>query len=199
MVRCLAAFFDFCYLVRRNAICVDTLDKVAEALDHFHHYHQIFTQTGVQVNTISLPWQHSLKHYIRSIELFSSPNSLCSSITESKHIKAVKQPWRRSGRYRALHQMLLTNVRLDKLGAARSYFAEKGMMQGTALTYTAMMLRGEEPHPQVIIEEQDRDDHGAVTGPKVLSSVELATELIFHINCRARLPQISERHCSPHR
>lgn len=174
MVRCLAAFLDFCYLVRRNAICIDTLDKAIEALDRFHHYRQIFVRTGVQIDTISLPRQHSLKHYIWSIILFGSPNGLCSSITESKHIKAVKKPWRRSSHYRALHQMLLTNVRLDKLAAARSNFTAKGMMQGTALSYTAMLLRGERPHPLAVVKEEDRDDHGAIIGPKMLSSIELA-------------------------
>lgn len=61
---------------------------------------------------ISLWRQHSLKHHcIPSIILFSSPNELCSSMTESKHIKvvkAVKAPWRRSSRYKALLQVLTT-------------------------------------------------------------------------------------------
>src|SRR5882762_9768488 len=103
MVRCLATFLDFCYLVRWNSICVDTLAKATEALDRFHEYRQIFIDTGVEVDIISLPRQHSLKHYIYSIKLLGSPNGLCSSITESKHIKAVKRPWCRSSRYCALH------------------------------------------------------------------------------------------------
>ncbi|KAG2123899.1 hypothetical protein BD769DRAFT_1359170, partial [Suillus cothurnatus] len=49
--------------------------------------------------------------------LFSTPNSLCSSITESKHIKAVKEPWHRSSHFNALGQMLQTNQWLDKLAA----------------------------------------------------------------------------------
>ena len=174
MVRCLAAFLDFCYLVRRNSICVDTLAKATEALDRFHEYRQIFIDTGVEADIISLPRQHSLKHYLYSVELFGSPNGLCSSITESKHIKAVKRPWRRSSRYHALHQMLLINERSDKLTAARSRFAERGMMQGTTLSYTAMLLRGEEPQPFAITVDPGRDDHGAVSGPKVMSSVSLA-------------------------
>lgn len=179
MVRCLAAFLDFCYIVRRNAICVDTLAKASEALDRFHYYRKIFIDTGVVIDTISLPRQHSLKHYIRSIELFGSPNGLCSSITESKHIKAVKKPWRRSSRYRALYQMLVTIVRLDKLAAARLIFRDRGMMQGTTVTYTAMILRGEIPLSRSSIIPEDlhnaKDDHGAVNGPKILSSIELAT------------------------
>lgn len=175
MVRCLAAFLDFCYLVRRNSICADTLDLIQEALDRFHRYREIFVETGVKVNNISLPRQHSLVHYIPSIILFGSPNGLCSSITESKHIKAVKKPWRRSSRYRALLQMLTINERQDKLAAARSVFSQEGMMQGTTLAYTAMVLRGDCPPPLPTIEEDDQqDDHGAVTGPPVMNSVTLA-------------------------
>ncbi|KAJ7362401.1 hypothetical protein DFH08DRAFT_683551, partial [Mycena albidolilacea] len=43
------------------------------------------------------------------------------AIPESRHITAVKKPWRRSSRYNALGQMLLTNQRLDKLAAARRF------------------------------------------------------------------------------
>jgi hypothetical protein len=73
--------------------------------------------------------------------------------------------------------MLLTNVRLDKLAAAHSNFTVKGMMQGTALLYTAMLLCGEQPHPLAIVKEEDHDDHGAIIGPKMLSSIELAVTI----------------------
>jgi hypothetical protein len=71
---------------------------------------------------------------VKLIRAFGAPNGLCSSITESKHIKAVKEPWRRSNRFEALPQILLTNQRLDKLAAARVDFAERGMLQGTCLS-----------------------------------------------------------------
>ncbi|KAJ7907795.1 hypothetical protein B0H13DRAFT_2332007 [Mycena leptocephala] len=103
MVKCIAAFMDFCYLVQQNSITSDALDDIQEVLDHFHTHRDIFIQTGVRVN-ISLLRQHALVHYPRSIRLFASPNGLCSSITESKHIKAVKEPWRCSNRFNALIQ-----------------------------------------------------------------------------------------------
>jgi hypothetical protein len=62
------------------------------------------------------------------IHLFGAPNGLCSSITESKHIKAVKQPWQQSNRYHALLQMLVMNQWLDKLAAAQADFKEWGML-----------------------------------------------------------------------
>ena len=92
MVKCLAAFLDFCYLVRHNSICTNTLDQISDALNHFHHYRKVFIETNVRIDNISLPQQHSLIHYLNSITLFGSPNGLCSSIMELKHIKAVKKP-----------------------------------------------------------------------------------------------------------
>jgi hypothetical protein len=52
----------------------------------------MFIEAGVHTD-IFLPRQHTLGHYLTSVMLFSLPNGLCSSITESKHIKAVKEPW----------------------------------------------------------------------------------------------------------
>ena len=68
----------------------------------FHEYHEIFMTTGVQSHFL-LPQQHSMAHYHL---LFGSPNKLCSSITESKHIRAIKEPWCRSNHNEALGQML---------------------------------------------------------------------------------------------
>ena len=72
-------------------------------------------------------------HYYDNIKNFGSPNGLCSSITESKHITAVKCPWRRSNCYKALSQILKVNERLDKLAAARADFAACGMLTNSTL------------------------------------------------------------------
>ena len=66
----------------------------------------IFEELGVRPDGFSLLRQHSLCHYIKSIRLFSAPNGLCSSITESKHIVAVKRPWRASSRYHPIEQII---------------------------------------------------------------------------------------------
>ena len=177
VVKCLSAFLDFCYIARRNAITFDALDQLQGALDRFHHYREFFIGTaGVNGDFISLPRQHSLLHYLRSIRLFGSPNGLCSSITESKHIKSVKEPWRRSSHYKALVQMLRTLCRVDTLSAAQRGFRELGMMAGTTATYTAMVHAGGEPQPRSMAEVNvdEDDDEGSLSGPKTLSSVELA-------------------------
>jgi hypothetical protein len=189
VIKCLSAFLDFCYIARRNVITSEALDELQNALDRFHYYREFFVGTaGVNGDFISLPRQHSLLHYLRSIRLFGSPNGLCSSITESKHIEAVKEPWRRSSRYNALIQMLRTLCRLDKLAAAQRAFAELGMMDGTAATYTAMIQAGGEPQPRAAVDgdADEDDDSGPAAGPKTLAIVELARlpgAVFFFLHC----------------
>ncbi|KAH8985962.1 hypothetical protein EDB86DRAFT_3065949 [Lactarius hatsudake] len=130
-VRCFHAFLEFCYIARSDTITEQTILRLEDTLKQFHDYHSIFQATGVHVD-ISLPQQHSMIHYPMLIRLFGAPNGLCSSITESKHIKAVKEPWRRSNRYHTLLQMLVTNQRLDKLAAARANFEAKGLLDEDA-------------------------------------------------------------------
>jgi hypothetical protein len=120
MIAAIRSFLDFCYLVRRESHTEKTLCDITSALDGFHRLRQVFVDAGIYPDGISLPRQHSLTHYRPLIESFASPNGLCSSITESKHIKAVKEPWRRSNKYKALGQMLVTNQRLEKLASMRA-------------------------------------------------------------------------------
>ncbi|KAJ6563752.1 hypothetical protein B0H10DRAFT_2445344 [Mycena sp. CBHHK59/15] len=168
MMKALLAFMEFCYIVRHNTISAPDLITIKNALDRFHHYRQAFIDCGVCTD-ISLPCQHSLVHYIPSICLFASPNGLCSSITESKHIKAVKELWRRSSRYKALPRMLVTLTHLDKLAAARRDFTIRGMMTGTASSYTAMVLAGLQPQVEAVetaaalaAEKDDEEDDDGV-------------------------------------
>ena len=118
MVQALSAFMDFCYLVRWNVLDESTLDAIDTAVAWFHAYRIVFEDTGIRSH-FSLPHQHSLKHFWLLIQMFGTPNGLCSSIMESKHIKAVKEPYWQSSYFEALGQMLLMNQRLDKLAACR--------------------------------------------------------------------------------
>lgn len=135
MIRAFCAFLDFCYLVRQEMINDDTLTSIQAALTKFHHYRDIFQITGVRNMDagFNLPRQHSLSHYPQLIRLFGAPNGLCSSITESKHIGVVKNPYRDSNRCDPLGQMLITNQRMDKLAAARVDFESRGMLRGPVL------------------------------------------------------------------
>jgi hypothetical protein len=141
MVKTLRAFLEFCYIARHNVQDTKSLAGLKDALSRFHKHRIIFKDCGVRPDGFALPRQHSLIHYPALIRAFGSPNGLCSSITESKHIKAVKEPWRRSSRYEAMGQMLLTNQRLDKLAASRVDFTKRGMLQGTCLQNIISSLR----------------------------------------------------------
>lgn len=147
MVQAISAFMEACYVARRNAITASALERFQICVDRFHDLRKIFIHLGVR-ESISLPRQHALSHFYTGIQLFASPNGLCTSITESKHIKAVKQPWRRSSRYKALNQMLCTILRMEKMAALERLFIAQGMMQGTTASYTAKVIRQEEDVPE---------------------------------------------------
>ncbi|KAI5992849.1 hypothetical protein EDC04DRAFT_2872713 [Pisolithus marmoratus] len=78
-----SSFLKFCYLVCRNVITEPTLITIKDTLTSFHSHHGIFHDTGV--------------HYPYLICQFGVPNGLCSSITESKHIKAHEQTLKNMG------------------------------------------------------------------------------------------------------
>ena len=199
MVQCMSTFMDLCYIFRRNAITATSLKTAEALLKRFHDLRRIFITEGIR-DSISLPRQHALPHYLTSIPLFGSPNGLCSSITESKHIKAVKEPWRRSSRFRALIQMLRTIIRLEKLAALRRRFLREGLLVGSTAGHFASdhgqasefddeemtsgsndddmnvdgpedVGRGKEGVKGV---EERLDDAGPESGPQSLSSITLA-------------------------
>lgn len=81
-----------------------------------------------------------MMHYADNIRLFGAPNGLCSSITEAKHIAAVKEPWRRTNHHQPLEQMLHVNQRLSKLYAMRMDFTNRGMLELTGLRGALQMI-----------------------------------------------------------
>ncbi|KAI1781999.1 hypothetical protein LXA43DRAFT_977802 [Ganoderma leucocontextum] len=192
VVSSVRSFIEFCYLVRREVHTPESISMLHNALEEFHKKREVFRIPGVRAEGFSLPRQHSCVHYEDKIKLFGAPNGLCSSITESKHIQAVKEPWRRSNRFEALGQMLMANQRLDKLAASRVYFQDRGMLEGSLLSSTQQELLGTDavplvPRPSATtrrqnvrndghLGSQDADDEGAtiVDGPRVLSSVAMA-------------------------
>ena len=142
IIRCFRAFLDFCYIARQNFHSDRTIKRLEDAYADFIRHREFFRTSGVRADGFGLPRQHAMKHYPTNIRRFRAPNGLCSSITESKHIKAVKEPWRRSNRYEALGQMLLTNQRIDKLSALRVDFFQRGMLNGTCLSSALTELSG---------------------------------------------------------
>ncbi len=96
------------------------------------------------------------------------PNGLCSSITESKHIKAVKEPWRRSSRFEALGQMLVINECLDKLAATHVDFRIRGMLYSSLFGDMAMGV------PSSDLNDNEDNDADAIESAEVLAEVKLA-------------------------
>jgi hypothetical protein len=196
MVRAFAAYIDFCYVVWRPVLNEEALDELDDALKRFHQYRTIFQETGVRdPGGLTLPRQHAMIHYREHIPAFGAPNGLCSSITESKHIKAVKKPWRRSSHFNALGQMLLTNQRLDKLAAAKVDFSHRGMLTGTCISElisSSGMVRASGTHsdssldycttnppsnshvPVDTVDDSEDEDWGPGEGSIVLNHVLLA-------------------------
>lgn len=161
---------DFCYLVWRNVLDESTLDDIDAAVARFHAYRVVFEDVGIRSN-FSLPRQHSVKHFRLLIQLFGAPNGLCSSITESKHIKAVKEPYRRSSHFEALGQMLMTNQRVDKLAACRASLTARNLLDGPCLAPGVAPFIPLLPIPPL---PRDEIDDNAVDTPRVLASVSLA-------------------------
>jgi hypothetical protein len=135
MVKAMRAFLEFCYIAQCDVHNTHSLKALDDALQWFHHHHKIFLTSSARTRGFdNLPRQLSFIHHTKLIRAFGAPNGLCSSIMESKHIKAVKEPWRCSNHFEALSQMLLTNQCLDKLTASHVDFAKHSMLEGTCLS-----------------------------------------------------------------
>ena len=197
MIRCIAALLDFAYIARRPSHDTHTLAAMADALQRFHDLRVIFIDSGVRPDGFSLPRQHALVHWVDMIKLFGSPNGVCTSIAESKHIHAVKRPWRASNRNKPLIQILRMNTRLRKLAAARVDFGRRGILDDDVV----MHARRKVSHQFTIVgidliildilqvglagQAPARDDHAAndvqdddvadVNGPHVPTQIFLPT------------------------
>ena len=125
-------FLEFCYIAQKNVITETDLSALEGALSSFYANCEIFIASGIREEFLLLR-QHSLTHYPHLIQHYGAPNGVSSSITESQHIRAVKEPWQQSNRHEALGQMLVTNQRLDRFAAACSDFAKCGMLEGSVL------------------------------------------------------------------
>ena len=162
MVQCIAAFLDACYLIHCADINKSNITKLQMAIRQFHEHQEIFHIHAVRPKGFSLLHQHSLTHYPHQIREFGVPLGLCSSITESRHITAVKQPWRWSNHHNALGQMLLTNQRLDKLKAVCNNFVHRGLLPPSHLS---------PPKPMLM---QDKEEDGGPVDERVIGTVTLA-------------------------
>ena len=159
VVKTFAAFLEFCYIACCNIITKDSLEQLKVTLHQFHQSHQVFLET-VQADSpsgFSLPQQHTMVHYYDHIKNFGSPNGLCSSITGSKHIAAVKCPWHQSNKHAALPQMLKVNERLDKLAATWADLTACSMLADLCLIQAIRNAFGEDISDEEVYNSNETD------------------------------------------
>jgi hypothetical protein len=204
-VQALQALLDFIYVAREDEHTDGLLDDLDDARERFELHREVFREAGVRTS-FNLPRQHAMKHYRHLIEMFGSPNGLCTSLTESRHKTAVKQPWRRSNHNDPLDQMMLTNQRMDKMLACQTFFEVNGLLRGTCLWDTMRGLGLVEDNAEEIPPghagnaapvqaaavqdeaEEDGDDAVPLEGPRIADHVELARthgECLFVLPCNA--------------
>jgi hypothetical protein len=150
MVCTVRAFLEFCYTARRAYLTDTHLDAMDDALKRFHQNRRIFLADEEDEDdedpNLTLPRQHSMVHYRNMTESFGSAGGLCSSITESKHISAVKETWRRSNRNDPLAQMILANQRLSKLAELRRVLQENGLLEGNLFEHVLAEMEAAARH-----------------------------------------------------
>ena len=171
VVKTFTAFLEFYYIAHRNIITEASLEQLRDALSRFHTTRQVFVGTSRPDNhsaAFSLPRQHTMSHYYDHIKNFGAPNGVCSSITESKHISAVKQPWRWSNKHVPLPQMLKANTQLDKLAAAHADFLARSMLVDSCLIQAVK---------DIIVDNEDSTDD--TTGDSDSES-DISSEAEFH-------------------
>ncbi|KAG1840904.1 hypothetical protein DFJ58DRAFT_718262 [Suillus subalutaceus] len=191
MVRAISAFLDFCYIVHHSSLDEGDLLALDEALLRFHEERSIFVETGVKPDGISLPRQHSLCHYRYLIQQFGAPNGLCSSLTESKHQKAVKEPWRRSSGNLALGQMLEINQHLDKLALFQAEKFAAGLLDTPLLPSDTIAV-----DPDNIGGDPDEENYVIADDQDAEIIVQLAKNQALHYP--SRLQRIGEQIGVPH-
>ena len=177
MTQAISSFLDVCYIARRADLDQKALKAFDAALAKFYTLREVFRTSGVRPTGFSLPRQHSLSHYRHLIEEFGAPGGVCSSITESRHITAVKKPWRRSNRYKALGQMLVTNQRLDKLAAARVNFVSRGMLDPSKNTRPPGMVSAPTVGRENTggVEDEEEEDEQPAAGPTGTARAAMVT------------------------
>ncbi|KAI9452719.1 hypothetical protein BJY52DRAFT_1205620 [Lactarius psammicola] len=172
MVQCMSAFLDACYIAHHQDINNNTLNDFKATLGRFMNLCEVFCTSGVRPTGFALPRQHSLVHYCCQVKDFGTPGGLCSSITESCHIMAVKKPWHCSNCFEALGQMLKINQCLDKISAQHSRYIELGPDGNDSNSEDEGAVKGDVVMGYVILAQK----HAARKYPQDINSLSL------HIN-----------------
>ncbi|PBK81061.1 hypothetical protein ARMGADRAFT_948813, partial [Armillaria gallica] len=63
MVHVIAAFLEFCYLVRHSVLDEDSLLMIDKTVAQYHYECEIFRDVDMYPDGFFLPCQHSMVHY----------------------------------------------------------------------------------------------------------------------------------------
>ncbi|KAF8261622.1 hypothetical protein EI94DRAFT_1773380 [Lactarius quietus] len=180
MVKVVTALIKLCYLVQCNVIRETALRQIQSTLDCFHGHQEIFRDVGIRPDGFSLPQQHSC-HSLTSCGLLNHHHY------ESKHIKAIKRHYRRSGRNKPLGQMLVTNQCIDKLAATRMLDGSPTSAANAWLGLFSNRTPANDATPDLSMQpaplHDHEDNHTPINDPEAGVEISLAKRCV---------------HCSPH-
>jgi hypothetical protein len=132
MVRSGRELLEMLYIVRADEHDDHSLANLRDHEQLYLQYREIFRTTGTREH-FNLPRQHALFHFRHNIEDFGSANGVCTTLSESKHKTAIKEPWRRTNQNAPIRQMLTINTRMDQLAACKVIFTMRGLLQKDCL------------------------------------------------------------------
>ena len=160
----------------------DTIQQVEAAIQHIHSSREIFCIEGICPNGFSLPRGHSIMHFPYLIGRYGAPNSVCTSITESRHISAVKDAYCQSNQNEEMRQVLLTNQRSDKLAAAMADFVGHGMLDRPKTASPAQKAPATPNHPHTNDDSvEDAEDFSLQPNrPRLVRGGEVCEKEIIH-------------------
>ncbi|EMD30704.1 hypothetical protein CERSUDRAFT_69744 [Gelatoporia subvermispora B] len=101
------AVLDFIYLALLQSHTEKSLDSLAEALNAFHRYKDVFIELGARTQShFNIPKIHAMQHYVSMIRLFGSADGFNTESPERLHIDYAKDAYRASNRRDYVIQMV---------------------------------------------------------------------------------------------
>lgn len=116
------ALLDFIYVAQYQSQTDETLHHLQHSLDEFHTHKDIFIELGCRKH-FNIPKLHLLQHYIDSIKLFGSLDSLNTENSEQLHINYAKRAYAASNRKDYTIQMMRWLTRQEAVCWFKTYLA----------------------------------------------------------------------------
>ncbi|KAL0067725.1 hypothetical protein AAF712_005165 [Marasmius tenuissimus] len=99
VMTCVSAALDFIFYSSFHSHTTETLTRLSQALDIFHHHKDIFIELGARnAPHFNIPKLHSMQHYVSLIRHFGSTDGFNTESPERLHIDYAKNAYRASNR-----------------------------------------------------------------------------------------------------